>query len=39
MANLIRDLSAAPSPREQGKTLLDETMVVMITEFGRVQAR
>jgi hypothetical protein len=35
MANLLRDLSAAPSPREQGKTLLDETLVVMATEFGR----
>ncbi len=36
MANLIRDLAGAPSPREIGKTLLDETMVVMVTEFGRV---
>lgn len=36
MANLIRDLAAAPSPRQPGKTLLDETMVVMATEFGRV---
>jgi len=36
MANLLRDLSAAPSPREPGKTLLDETLVVMATEFGRV---
>ena len=36
MASLLRDLSATPSPREQGKTLLDETMVVMATEFGRV---
>lgn len=36
MANLLRDLSAAPSPRQPGKTLLDETMVVMVTEFGRV---
>lgn len=35
MANLLRDLSAAPSPREKGKTLLDETLVVMATEFGR----
>jgi hypothetical protein len=34
MANLLRDLSATPSPR--GKTLLDETLVVMATEFGRV---
>ena len=36
MANLLRDLSAAPSPRQPGKNLLDETMVVMVTEFGRV---
>jgi hypothetical protein len=36
MANLIRDLSGAPSPRQSGKTLLDETLVVMVTEFGRV---
>lgn len=35
MANLMRDLAAAPSPREKGKTLLDETLVVMATEFGR----
>jgi hypothetical protein len=35
MANLLRDLGAAPSPREAGKTLLDETLVVMATEFGR----
>jgi len=35
MANLLRDLSAAPSPRQPGKTLLDETLVVMATEFGR----
>lgn len=36
MASLLRDLAAEPSPRLAGKTLLDETMVVMITEFGRV---
>lgn len=35
MANLLTDLSATPSPRLPGKTLLDETMVVMATEFGR----
>ncbi|MFN7922012.1 MAG: DUF1501 domain-containing protein [Bryobacteraceae bacterium] len=35
MANLIRDLAAAPSPRQAGKTLLDDTLVVMATEFGR----
>lgn len=36
MAALLRDLAAEASPREKGKTLLDETLVVMITEFGRV---
>ena len=36
MANLLRDLSTTPSPREAGKTLLDETLVLMVTEFGRV---
>lgn len=35
MANLLRDLGASPSPRDKSKTLLDETLVVMITEFGR----
>ena len=35
MANLMRDLSATPSPRQPGKTLFDETLVVMATEFGR----
>ncbi len=34
-ANLLRDLAAAPSPRRQGQTLLDETLIVMATEFGR----
>jgi hypothetical protein len=36
MANLLRDLSATPSKRRPGETLLDETMVVVATEFGRV---
>lgn len=35
MASLMRDLSAAPSPREPGKTLFDETLIVVATEFGR----
>ena len=35
MANLLRDLAATPSPRGKG-TLLDETLVVVATEFGRV---
>lgn len=36
VANLLRDLAATPSPREGVGTLLDETMVVVATEFGRV---
>jgi hypothetical protein len=36
LANLLRDLEAAPSPRDASKTLLDETIVVVPTEFGRV---
>ena len=35
MANLLRDLDAARSPRDSRKTLLDDTLVVMATEFGR----
>jgi len=35
MANILRDLAAAPSPRQPSKSLLDETLVVMATEFGR----
>jgi hypothetical protein len=35
MANLLRDMAASPSPRQPGKSLLDETLVVMATEFGR----
>ena len=36
VANLLRDLSSQPSPATPGKTLLDETLVVVATEFGRV---
>ncbi|HYZ86306.1 MAG TPA: DUF1501 domain-containing protein [Bryobacteraceae bacterium] len=36
LANLLQDLSTTPSPRLPGKTLLDETFVLMVTEFGRV---
>jgi hypothetical protein len=36
MANLLRDLSSKKSPRDASKTLLDETLVLMVTEFGRV---
>ncbi len=36
VANLLRDLAATPSPRPGVKSLLDETFVVVATEFGRV---
>ncbi|HTM49936.1 MAG TPA: DUF1501 domain-containing protein [Bryobacteraceae bacterium] len=36
VANLIRDLGAAPSPRDKSKTLLDETFIAVVSEFGRV---
>ena len=36
VANLISDLAATPSPRDAAKTLLDETLVVVPTEFGRI---
>lgn len=36
VANLLRDLAGQPSPTTPGKTLLDDTMVVVATEFGRV---
>ncbi len=35
LACLMRDLAAAPSPRAPGKNLLDETLIVVATEFGR----
>jgi len=35
LANLLRDLSAARSPRDQNRTLLDDTLVGVVTEFGR----
>lgn len=35
LANLLRDLSAEPSPRKPGSTLLDETLIAVVTEFGR----
>ena len=34
-ANLIKDLDAIPSKHQPGKTLLDETLVVVMSEFGR----
>jgi hypothetical protein len=36
VANLLRDLSGQPSPATPGKTLLDDTLVIVATEFGRV---
>ena len=36
LANLLRDLGNIQSKHEPGKTLLDETLVVVPTEFGRV---
>jgi uncharacterized protein (DUF1501 family) len=33
--NLIRDLEVTPSAHRPGKTLLDETLVVAMSEFGR----
>lgn len=35
LASLIEDLAATPSPSSKGKTLLDETLVVCMGEFGR----
>lgn len=35
-ANLMRDLRSMASPRDKSKTLLDETLIAVITEFGRV---
>lgn len=34
-SNLIKDLDAIPSKYTPGKTLLDETLVVAMSEFGR----
>jgi hypothetical protein len=36
LASLLRDLEAETSPHSPDKTLLDETLVVVATEFGRV---
>lgn len=35
LASLIEDLETTPSPHEAGKSLLDETLIVMMSEFGR----
>ena len=37
IANLVQDLSTMPG-KESGKTLLDETMIVVTSEFGRTPA-
>ena len=36
LSSLIRDLESTPSPRDTSKTLLDETIIAVPTEFGRV---
>jgi hypothetical protein len=33
--NLVKDLEATPSPQTPGKSLLDETLIVCMSEFGR----
>lgn len=35
LASLIEDLAATPAKTQPGKTLLDETLVVFMSEFGR----
>jgi hypothetical protein len=35
-SNLIKDLAAAPSRRDPSRSLLDETLVIAMSEFGRV---
>jgi hypothetical protein len=36
VGNVIRDLDSTPSRHTAGRTLLDETMVIAMSEFGRV---
>lgn len=36
VANLLRDLAASASPRDASRSLLDETFVAVVSEFGRV---
>jgi len=36
LTNLVRDLSQMKSPRDKNKSLLDETLVAVVSEFGRV---
>lgn len=35
LSSLIEDLASTPSKAQPGKTLLDETLVVVMSEFGR----
>jgi len=39
LANLLKDLAATASPRDPEKTLLDETIIAVPTEFGRVPGK
>jgi Protein of unknown function (DUF1501) len=39
LASLIEDLAATPSPEQPGKTLLDETLVICMAEFGRTPGK
>jgi hypothetical protein len=39
LAQLIRDLDSTPSPRDPAKTLFDETVIAVPTEFGRVPGK
>ena len=36
LSSLLTDLESTPSPRDRSRTMLDETIVVVPTEFGRV---
>ena len=36
LSSLLLDLEATPSPRDPSRTLLDETIIAVPTEFGRV---
>ncbi len=35
LTSLLEDLAARPSPRDPAKSMLDETLVVCLSEFGR----
>jgi hypothetical protein len=36
LGNVIRDLDSTPSRHREGRTLLDDTLVIAMSEFGRV---